>query len=554
MGLKRFDAVLTQTLNGIDTYTFKHVVNSASVATRYAEGTTMSLNINGMLAFGGTIKATEVQRSGFIKSITAESVIHKLRDTDLQQEDPHGLSRIDKLTATLMPEGITIEYNVPDGQNLPMLEYAFRSGSIITHLNTLCAMNGFNWRSKTVSATEAIIRVSTVDPVQDPLVVTENVDVFNLKVDKSLFKQYTKVTAVGVENEISGYTCTASYESPVRYALDCDDGEVGDDEILIPNSEYQYLTNFGRYQRIDIRYGSDLKGWGDNTHVLINGEILSFSSKSGSVLLGVERNQWGTAAIEDHLYGDPVCLVNKLALLPLTTSTDIQPPTTLFKIGTEIVQGTIEGAALILATVNATTLIYEGRGLAYDEFDGSFAYSDGLQYAHKRGTVVIPYYPNGENASAAEKILDVTVHGKGIVTKDGIDKLAWGVLNNLQNGILSGSCTYKSGDFGDINIGVGQKMFITTASVQTSTATSIVPATEYETIIYSITRKQNKLLEIEFGNVVPEVLNLLKSGEYALQAAIRKTPVYESKPADGVSISGKLVSYNNGKNKLRVNW
>lgn len=548
--LKKFNARLTQTLNGIDTYTFNHVNTSASVASRYTEGATIAVNVNGVLAFGGVIKSTAAQKSGFIKSVTAESVLCKVRDISIQEEEARGLSRLDQLTATLLPSGITIEYNVPDQ---PLLEYAFRSGSILTHLNTLCAMNGFNWRSKTVSATEAVIRVSTQDPVEDPLVVTENVDVFNLTVDKSLFKQYTQVTAVGVENEISGYTCTASYESAVRYALDCDDGEVRDEEILLPNAEYEYLTNFGRYHRVDIRYGASLKGWQENEHVLINGEILSFSSKSGMTLLGVEREQWGTCAVDEHLHGDPVCLVDKLPLRPLTTSTAITPATNLFKIGSEIVCGNLENNILTLATVDPNTKFYLGRGLALDPLDGTYTYVDGLAYSHKRGTVVIPYYPNGENSTEAASILSVTVHGKGIITKDGIDKLAWGVLENLQNGILSGKCTYKSGDFGDLNIGVGQKMYITTATTKTGAATIITPATTYEALIYSITRKQNSLLEIEFGNVVPEVLNLLKSGEYALQAAIRKTPVNATQDANSMSLTGSLVSYKDGK-KTRVSW
>lgn len=556
MALKKFNATLVQTLNGIDTYAFDHVCHTASVATRYGESATIEINVNGQFAFGGTVKTVTSKKSGFVQSILCESPLAKLRDHDLQEESSRGLSKVSKLLADVVPAGISIRYTATID---PPITYAFRSGSVLTHLNTMCALNGLNWRGKTSTATEMEITISDRgEENPDVLELIENVNIFNLSLDKSMFKKYTKVTAIGVENEISGYTCTASLQTPTYFILDSDDGELGEDEVPVVGYEYEYLYPSARYSRIIISYGAELKGWDLNDHIYINSEAVRFSSKSGNTLLGCQRSQWNTLAEDHHVIGDCCALARTLSItMPNgVTPASISPATTLFRIGSEIVQATeVTGTALLLATVNATTWIQEGRGLFYDTENLMWRSDVENIYPHKRGTPITPYYTDtaSYDPESSDEVLAVTVHGKGIITKDGIDKLAWGVLTNLQNGILSGKCTYKAGDFGDTNITVGQKMRITTASAKTSATSIISPATTYDALIYSITRKQNKLMEIEFGNVIPEVLNMLKSGEYALQAAVRKTPAFDTKSVQTLSVTGKTARRYNGS-VVELRW
>lgn len=557
MALKKFNATLVQTLNGIDTYSFDHVCTSSETATRYKEAATIAVNINGNLAFAGTVKNTTAKRNGFIKSVVAESAMAVARDQGLEETDARGLTKMSTLLQDVAPTGVTINYLATVD---PPIKYAFRAGSILTHLNTMCAMNGLNWRGDVVSSTESTITISDRGDIADDLpVFVENVDIFNLTIDKSLFKQPTKVTAIGVEEEVSGYTCTASLINvATRLILDSDDGELYDDEIPMPGEHYEYMSDIYRYQRVLLDHGAELIGWEANSRFLINDECMSYTSKSGNTLLGVQREQYDTMCIDTHLHGAPCVLFEYLRYtLPTGVSTfTVSPATTLFKIGSEVIcVESIESNYLKLATIEADTHFMVGRGLARDSESGKWITDVSNLYAHKRGTPIVPYYPDSTMEEPAS-VLSVTIHGKGIVSKDGIDKLAWGALTNLQNGILSGKFTFRSGDFGDKSIGVGQWIQIQTATTKVGQAATqtITPATTYDALIYSINRSQNKLLTVEFGNVVPEVMTLLKSGEYAMQAAIRKQPAQKTIDTYNSSLSGKVAKIKSTQNTVKLIW
>lgn len=548
MALKKFNATHTQILNGVDTYAFSMVCASTGIASKYVEGATVAIKSFEGLAFAGSIKKTDTMRSGYVREVLAESPVSIIRDLDVCEASARGLTRLSDLLVELCPPQITIKFLSSED---PAIRYAFRSGSIITHLNTLCSMCGMNWRSRVLSATSAEIVISKVEPTKDTPELVENVDIFNLKIDKSLFKKYTQVTAVGVEPEVAGYTCTASLTSATYFILDSDDGEIGLSEIPPPGHIYEYLYPIVAQSRIDLQWGANLKGWDVNAHALINGEIISYTSKSGTSLFGVQRAQYNMPSNKTHIIGDDCMLVDQINLVvPTGQSGAINPATTLFKIGSEIVQGNISGTALELATIAPNSMFYIGRGLEYSETASAYIYNQNNAYSHKCGSVVMPYY---ESARPPEDVVAVTIHGKGIINKDGIDKLAWGALLNVQNGILSGSCTYKAGDFFDGSIAVGTNVQITTATTRTGPASVITPATTYDCIIYSITKKQNSLMQIEFGNVIPEIMNLLKSGEYAMQAAIRKTkPIKETKITD-VSPTGTTAVMSSG-DIVKIRW
>lgn len=551
MTLKKFNAKLINTLNGVDTYSFDHVVNTASVATAIVEGADIQVKSSGNTVFKGQVKSIADTRSGYIRSVVSESPMAIARDTDMAEENKRGLTKLSTLLAAVLPEGFTVEIK---GTKDPLIEYAFRSGSILSHLNTLCSMCGFNWRSELLTATTAHIIVSDDGAYSlDQLDLVENVDIFKLKIDKSLFKQYTQVTAVGVEPEVSGYTAVASLNEFILdgttypatfFLLDSDDGEIDNDEVPVEGYTYSYVSPAVSYNRLDLRYGADLKGWESNHMCLVNGEFIAYSSKAGQSLMGIQRAQWGSVSQTSHIHGDPCVLVNNLAIAS-AGSPVIQPATTLFKLGSEIISGEFTGNMLELATVDPQSLFYLGRGLEYSEFSGWVGNPEKV-YAHKRGSVITPYYPDAQQVCQTATHLAITVHGKGIVTKDGLDRLAWGILRNTQNGILSGSGTFKSADFFDIGIAVGQKIRITTASTSAG-ANVIAPATTYECLIYSITRAQNSLMTIEFGNVIPEVLHMIKSGEYALQAAVRKTKDSDAKTIESIGVTGAYVKHSNGK-------
>lgn len=548
MALKKFNATHTQILNGVDTYAFSTVCSSAGVASKYVEGATIVIKSFEGLAFAGSIKKTDTKYAGYVREVVAESPVSTLRDLDVGETSARGQTRLSILLSELCPPQITIQYLSSED---PAIRYAFRSGSLITHLNTLCSMCGMNWRSKTISATSAEIIISKAEPSKDLVELIENVDIFNLKIDKSMFKKYTQVTAVGVESEVSGYTCTASLTSATYFVLDSDDAEVGLYEIPPPGHVYGYLYPAETRGRIDLRWGSNLKGWDSNAHALINGEIISYTSKSGSSLFGVTRAQYNMPSNTTHIIGDDCMLVDRINLVvPTGQSGVVSPATTLFKIGSEIVQGTLSGNVLELATILPNSMYYVGRGLEYSEPASMYIFSPNNAYSHKCGAIIMPYY---ESAQTQEDVVAVTIHGKGIVNKDGIDKLAWGALLNVQNGILSGSCTYKSGDFFDAGIAVGTSIRISTATTKGGSANLISPATTYDCLVYSITKKQNSLMQIEFGNVIPEIMNLLKSGEYAMQAAIRKTkPIKETGITD-VSPTGTTATMPGG-DIVKIRW
>lgn len=550
-----FNTSIKQTLNGIDTCSFKHVCNATGAATRFKENATVNLSLSGNLAFAGTVKKCESERSGRIKSITAESPLAVLRDTDLQETDARELSSVSSLLDSIMPDNITIKYNLTKN---PLLQYAFRSGSIITHLNTICSLAKLNWRSSTVTATTCEIVISEDgETPKDAIELVENKDIFKLKLDKSLYKKYTHITAIGVEQEVSGYCCTASiqFEGMPYFFLDCDDGEVYEDEILPDGDTYEYMTPLKLYRRFDLEYGWQLKGWdGQNTVFKVNNEFMSFGYKAGSSLMNIERGYWNSVVSEAHVKSETCALVNQLLLQP---STFTIPSTTFFKIGSEIVRGTMSASSIELATINATTGTYEGRGQEYfvssnPLIPSGWRHNPKEMYSHKQGSVVVPYYPDLDPASAGPS-LAVTIHGKGVTTKDGIDKLAWGTLLNIQNGILSGSCLFKAADFYDSGVAVGNRIRITTASSMTGPNSVIEPATTYDVLIYSITKNQNSLIEIEFGNVIPEVLQMLKSGEYALQAAVRKSAPLAKEQITDLSVSGRMGKTSNDK-LVRLVW
>lgn len=562
--LKKFNARLEQTLNGVDTYRFDLACTSSTTADRFKEGATLLLKVNGELAFGGEVRYREKSRGGFVQSIIVESPLQKIRDTSAgEEEDPRNLTTIRSLLENMLPEGFTISYNAAYN---PAIKYAFRSGSISTHLNTLCSMAGLNWRNELLTATTSNIVISEGGEARAfELEMVENVDIFNLKVDASLFKQYTRVTAIGVEKEVAGYTCTASIPATIPYALlDYDDGELYDEEILPEGSALYAYSAAGFWKTIHLQNAGLVKGWGgDNDVFLINSEFIRFGAKIGADLTPVERGYWNSPAIKTHAKDDGMLLVKSLYLkMPQTatgytpTSASLSPPTNLFVIGNEIIrtETTLDcftAGELKLATVNATTSLYEGRGQMWDSYFEEWAFVPETAYPHRQGMVIYPYY--GGMTSDATQSLDVTIHGKGIVDKDGIDRLAWGTLKNIQNGIISGSCTYKCGDFYDPSVAVGQKVRITTASTKTSSSSIISPATSYDVLIYSIKREQNKLMTIEFGNVVPEILNMLKSGEYALQAAIRKQGTTDAEDVDSLSLSGKIATTTKGR-AVKIHW
>jgi hypothetical protein len=568
MTLKKFNATLTQTLNGIDTYSFSHVCTSTEVATRFTEGATLLLKVNGVLAFGGTVKTTEKVKSGYVKEVLVESPLAKVRDESLEETSVRGHTTLKNLITSVLPDGFTLEY-LPSRN--PVYKYAFRSGSVLTHLNTLCAMSGMNWRGALLTATTGTIVVSEGGETnRDRISLVENTDLYNLKIETSLFKQYTQVTALGVEKEVSGYSCVASLPATIPYALlDCDDSELYDEELLPEGSGLYPFTIPGRYNKFSIQDAGQVKGWdgSSNNVVKINDEFIKFSYLSGSNVMGLTRGHWDHSAISSHVKDDGVLLTQRLYIkAPVecagaTTSSQFSPATDLFKIGTEIVRiaapidafpFSAGSAYLDLATISATTGLYEGRGQVYDEDFGEFAYVRDTAYPHKQGCVITPYYP-GVDFNTATQTLAVTIHGKGVVTKDGIDRLAWGTLKNIQNGIVSGSGTYKAGDFYDKSIAVGQKMYVTTASVMTGSTNVLIPATTVEVILYSIKREQNRPMTIEFGNVIPEVLNMLKSGEYALQAALRKQGTTETEEIKTLSMSGKLAKTTLDRD-VRINW
>lgn len=553
MALKTFDASLVQVLNGVDTYSFKVLSTSSEVATTIVENRPISIKANGMLAFGGSIKEISSQKNGLIKTVLAETPFAKVRDTTVSEEYARGMTKTSILMREICPDGVHINYLAPVD---PPVKYAFRNGTIISHINTLCSLNGLNWRNETISATSCIITISNSgDIASDVPVFVENKDIFNLTLDTSLFKKYTKVTVIGVEKEVAGHTCTASLQGATHLILDCDDGEVGYEEILHPDLEYAYLSSVNRYRRVLLDYGAELKGWEGTEYAQIGSEIIKYSSKSGNTLLGVERAAWNSWVNDTHVPGDPVVHADKLYVkLPAGVTTFTDPGTNLYKIGNEIIKANgVTSSVLVLATVSATDWYQEGRGLEFNSDMKRWVTNPLNIYSHKHGTPIVPIYSHLDYTEPAST-LAVTIHGQGIVTKDGIDKLAYGVLTNIQNGILSGKFTYSAGDFSDISIGVGQKCIIQTATVKTGPTNIVSPATEYEVLIYSMTRRQNKLMEVEFGNVTPETIAMLKSGEYALQAAVKKHEKFKETDLSSISISGKTGVYGPGNTQIKLVW
>lgn len=553
MALKTFDASLVQVLNGVDTYSFKVLSTSSEVATTIVENRPISVRANGMLAFGGSIKEISSQKNGLIKTVLAETPFAKVRDTTVSEEYARGMTKTSTLMREICTEGVRINYLASVD---PPIKYAFRNGTIISHINTLCSLSGLNWRNETVSATSCIITISNSgDIASDVPVFVENKDIFNLTLDTSLFKKYTKVTVIGVEKEVAGHTCTASLQSATHLILDCDDGEVGNEEVLPPGVTYSYLSPANTYKRVLLDYGAQLKGWDGTGYALIGSEVIKYSSKSGNTLLGVEREVWSTCAADTYVRGDPVVHADYLYVkFPPGVTAFVDPATTLFKIGAEIIKAeTVDSSRIKLATISAADGYQEGRGLEFNSDMRRWITNPLNIYSHKHGTPIVPIYPHLDYTEPAST-LAVTIHGQGIVTKDGIDKLAYGVLTNIQNGILSGKFTYSAGDFSDISIGVGQKCIIKTATVKTGRSNIISPATEYEVLIYSMTRRQNKLMEVEFGNVTPETIAMLKSGEYALQAAVKKHEKFKETDLSYVSVSGKTGVYGPGNTQIKLVW
>lgn len=555
MTLKPFQMEMTQTLNGIDTFRFNHILTSTESATKTQEGATISVEVDGVAKFNGVVKTVETKYAGKMRSVLVESNVAQMRDTDLAESSARPMTSTKNLLTSILPEGFKLTF-LPERN--PNIIYAFKSGSIITHFNTICAANGFNWRTRVDPATTdvEIVVAEAGEVSSDVIEMRENVDLFNLKIDTSLFKKYTQVTAIGVEEEVSGYTCVASLNTATYYLLDCDDGELFGDELLPQQDPLSFITGTRAF---DLQYGYDLKGWGGSNDVVrINNEFIRIDYKAGSRVFVGERGVWWSADSSTHSYGDPVVLTQSLMVtIPEGQSPTADPATTMFKIGSEIIKGDFVGSAITLATVSATTGLYEGRGLELNTFGTELVWSCRTEnvYAHKRGTVVVPYFPDS-NPASDQQTLACVIHGKGIVTKDGIDKLAWGVLRNIQNGIVSAIGTYKAGDFFNQNITVGAKARIITATVSmgaTSTASVVVPATTYDLIIYSIKRKQNSLIEIEFGNVDGEIMQMLKSGEYALQAALRKTLPPKSESLGNISLKGTVFTSSTGARR-RIKW
>lgn len=60
-------------------------------------------------------------------------------------------------------------------------------------------------------------------------------------------------------------------------------------------------------------------------------------------------------------------------------------------------------------------------------------------------------------------------------------------------------------------------------------------------------------MQIEFGNVIPEVLAMIKSGEYALQAALRKTKDSTIQNLDGISVTGYTGTFS-GSRIAKLRW
>ena len=567
-----------QMLNGVDTVTFDHIVATIGDSNRFTEGATNLLVVNGTARLFGNIKDKNVKQSQKLESITIESALAKLRDTETSSPDALRISPALDVMNCILPvkptdDGGTvpefkIEYNATIN---PRISYAVRSGSILTHLNTICAMSGLNWRYKCDPATEGVDEVDrsiivvtdgVVDAIKDRPVWVENKDIFQLTLDTSLYKKYNQVNVIGVEKEISGYTCTASLKSPTFFYMDCDDGTLGEDEIIPANDPHTFLTNVGALDRIWIQDMKYTDGWEKNHIFLVDDEFIGYEdvyvnsrNKENQGVKGITRAQWFSSGNTPHVYGAGCLITQGIHIKPADTTKPItiSPATTLFRIGSEVIRikSFAEGftqTQLHLATVATTgNHNYLGRGQL-----------ESPMYSHRKGAIIQPYYtpesayPATHFMSASEaqydQTLQITIHGKGITTQDGIDKLAWGVLLNIQNGILSGSGTFKSSDFYSPELQVGKLITIEPANRIGE------PATSYDMMIYSITRKQNSLLTVEFGNVAPEVLHMLKSGDYALQAAIRKDDALTSVSVGTVSLGGTLAlsSTDNRYRKFRV--
>lgn len=560
-----FNCSLYESLNGVNTFRFNRVVASSSDEGKFTEGATRVVLVDKSVKLYGVVKETSMSMSSRIESVTLESILCLLRDTVVTNQDEMPIMRANELIYALLPKN-------PDGSELfwfeynatrnPLIRYAFRSGSILTHLNTIASMSGLNWRYECEPATTAylnqwakiIVSDGIIDALEDPLILVENKDIFRLKLDRSLYKQYSSVTVIGVEKEISGYTTTASFlidmetqdKEPIKNAyfyLDCDDAILGEEEILPPSDPHMYLTHLGDSDCIWLQSMRNVVGWGVNDTFRVNNEFIGYENTyslgdANGGVTGITREKWFSSADTPHLYGQP-CLITQT--MPIIKALDtgilsnISPATKYFKIGSEIIQAKeITETSIKLATVNPESREYLGRGQ-----------ENTRAYAHWRGAVIQPYYPNMVSTATQYKSIEVTIHAKGIISEDGCDKLAWGVLTNIQNGILSGSFTYKSSDFFDKDITVGKRFTLQTATKD------IEPASTYDVMIYSIKREQNKLMTVEFGNIAPEVLQLIKSGEYALQAAVRKDSVSTSKDVDLISIGGALALESNYKTEER---
>lgn len=553
-----FNYSLYEVLNGINTFKFDRLVASLDDIDKYLEGATHAVKMDGSVKLYGIVKERSAKESQKIETITMESILCLLRDTETSSADPYPLMRANTLIAEILPhnedgsERYWYEYNAT---RAPLIRYATRSGSILTHLNTIAAMSGLNWRYECSPATTAtapewskiIVSDGETDSLEDTLILKENVDLFHVTLDRSLYKKYSQVNVIGVEKEISGYITTASLLTDMEdvsgasindtyFYLDCDDALLAEEEIIPANDPHDFLTHIGESDCIWMQKMVDVVGWGNNDVFLVDDEFIKYentynhgSESPDQGVSGISREQWYSIGNTPHIYGTDCLITQKMAISPAssgeTITSQISPATDYFKIGAEIIcADSISDSQIELATVDPSSKEYLGRGVY-----------DSPMYAHTRGAIIQPYYPDSYSVATQYKTLQVTLHGKGIVTKDGCDKLAWGVLTNIQNGILSGSGTYRATDFFDNDITVGKKF-----TLETATRTN-EPATSYDLMIYSIKRSQNRLMEIEFGNVSPEILHMLKSGDYALQAAVRKDDVNTRKDVQLVSIGGALA-------------
>lgn len=426
-----------------------------------------------------------------------------------------------------------------------VIRYAVRNGTSLKHVNNLCDMMRMRWVAKWKSGLQRFdlclypiefSNTGSISGLTDTKTIKELENTTSFNAVDSVRHFVTSIQTLGSEHEAGQYTSYCQKDYTGATSPDDPYTDWGYGYLLSSDTYCNSLDVLAGVTYIDIRDSDVISGWATDcaSHFQFNQDSAyygydTFDGASVRNIVSYPDAPWK--------YLDPATIAS--AGLAVAHATNDEMYLNDIMVDRRIVFGATTWAWIGGEVISFNSIEYSSPGTARPEIallKGVTRGLNGVRYIHRAGALIRPYFDEPPTTSLLYSVgtLSVTISAPGFTELDGLDKFSEGILGSAVMR-YSGKTERTAATVSNADWYPGMWVNTIPASVAGATIyTDTPPVTMIKSVSYSL----GKLVSIEFGTNIPEVIRSVKEGVTALDLAIQKTPQ---------SVSGEVTEYSANK-------